>query len=148
MVSSANSAVGQNKLSQTNRILALMYWLIVASFSILEPWGNIDTRDFSYMGTYKFWEYNIYIVFVLGAMLVLSVMLWRNRVGIKTIAWIAVINTMFIIMNLFDALHFFPDPAQPMPILVTVIETVTSVLAFGILLFVVKDEDKNGASSG
>lgn len=134
--------MGQNKLSPTNRILAGMYWLIVASFSILEPWGNIDTRDFSYMGPYKFWEYNTYIVFVLGAMLALSVMLWRNRVGIKTIVWIAVINTMFIVMNLFDILHFFPDPPQPMPILVTVIETVTSVLAICILLFVAKDENK------
>jgi len=54
---------------------------------------------------------------------------------------------MFIVMNLFDLLHFFPDPAQPMPILVTAIEIVTSVLAFGILLFVI-NENKNGASSG
>jgi hypothetical protein len=85
---------------------------------------------------------NTYIVFVLGAMLVLSAMLWRNRVGMKTIVWMAVINTMFIVMNLFDLLHFFPDPAQRMPVPVTVIETVTSVLAILILLFMAKDENK------
>lgn len=126
----------QNKLLLTNRILAGVYWVIVVSFSVLEPWGSIDTRDFSYMGPYKFWEYNTYIVFVLGAMLVLSIILWRNKVGVKTVVWITAVNTMFMVMNVFDLLHFFPDPAQPMPIPVTIIETTTSILSLSILVCV------------
>ncbi len=45
------------------------------------------------------------------------------------------INTLFITMNVFDLLHFFPDPAQPMPFLVILIEVVDSIVAFTIILY-------------
>jgi hypothetical protein len=123
----------QNKLSMTNRILAGIYWFIVVLFSTLAPGVGLDTRNFSYMGPYKFWEFNGYILFILGAMLVLGVVFWRNKVGIKTIVWMAAINALFVVMNLFDILHFFPNPAQPMPAVVMIIEVITSILALGIL---------------
>jgi hypothetical protein len=116
------------------KALAGLYWFIVIAFSTLEPWGNIDTRNFSYMGPYKFWEYNAYIIFQMVAMVVLGILLWRRKAGMKSLLWIAAINSLFISMNLFDLLHLFPDPAQPLPFLVSLIEVVTSVVALCILL--------------
>ncbi|VVB90315.1 Uncharacterised protein [uncultured archaeon] len=101
------------------KILGALYWFVVVSYSALEPWGSIDTRDFSYMGSYKFWEYNALIVFQLVSMIALGFLLWRGKAGRKTLAMITVISTLFITMNVFDMLHFFPDPAQPMPLLVS-----------------------------
>lgn len=129
--------MNQNKSLLNSRILAVMHWLIVASLIPLNPWGSIDTRDFSYMGPYKFWEYNAYIVFVLGAMLILGILLWRGRVGIRTIVWVAAVNALYASMMLFDMLHLFPDPSQPLPPLVWVVEIVTLILSLGILLRVV-----------
>lgn len=123
-----------NKQSlRPSRIMAGFYWVVVALFSALEPWGKIDTRDFSYMGQGKFWEYNAYIVFVLASMVALGVLLWNRRPGAKTAVWMAVANTMFAVMVLFDLLHFFPDPAQPLPFLVAVIEATTACTVLGML---------------
>ena len=117
-----------------NHIIAGCYWLIAILFSLLEPWGNIDTRDFSYMGWQKFWEYNFYIAFVLVSMIILGILIWRNKAKIKTLIWMSVVNTMFIVMVIFDLLHFFPDPVQPLPFLVAFIETITALLVFGIII--------------
>ncbi len=122
------------KLSD-NKVIGLLYWAVVVLFSLLEPWGNIDTRDFSYMGVQKFWEYNIYISFVLISMIVLGILFWKNKIRLKAVIWASVINTMFIVMTLFDLLHFFPDPVQPLPFLVSLIEIVTSIIIFGILIY-------------
>lgn len=119
----------------SNKIMALLYWFIVLIFSTLEPWGNIDTRDFSYMGVAKFWEYNAYIVFVLGAMIILGVLLWRKHINTKTVIWMSVVNTMFIVMVVFDFVHFFPDPVQPISFLTSLIEIVSSSIAFCILIY-------------
>ncbi len=125
------------------KALATLYWLIVIAFSALEPWGKIDTRNFSYMGPLKFWEYNVYITFQLVTMVVLGILLWQGKAGAKSLLWMTAINPLFISLNLFDLLHFFPDPAQSMPPLVTIIEIVTSAAALCILLFapkVIKNE--------
>jgi hypothetical protein len=116
----------------------MLYWLVIATFVILGPWGKIDTRNFSYMGQLKFWEYNFYIGFVLLSMLILSWVLWKGRAGLKALAWIVAVDTMFIVMCVFDMLHFFPDPAQPMPFWVWVIEIANSLIAFGIILMAQK----------
>jgi hypothetical protein len=121
--------------TRSARILAVLYGFIVITFSILEPWGNVDTRDFSYMGPYKFWEYNALITFQLVSMLVLGYLLWRGKAGARALAWITAINTLFITMNAFDLLHFFPDPAQPLPFLVMLIEITDCIVAFGILYY-------------
>jgi len=121
------------KLSR-NKIIALSYWTVVILFSLLEPWGNIDTRDFSYMGAWKFWEYNAYIAFVLIAMVALGIFIWKNKTALNIIIWMSVVNTMFIVMNLFDLFHFFPDPAQPLPPSVSLIEIATSIITFMILI--------------
>lgn len=121
-------------MPKTNhRQLAGIYWCIVGLFSLLEPWGSIDTRNFSYMGSYMFWEYNAYIGCVLAAMLILSTVLWQRNTKVPVVA-IAVVNTMFVVMNLFDLFHFFPNPAQPMPFSVVFIEVVTSMLASYIVI--------------
>ncbi len=120
------------------KALATLYWFIVIAFSALEPWGNIDTRNFSYMGPDKFWEYNVYIIFQLVTMVVLGILLWRGKAGAKSLLWMVAINPLFISMNLFDLLHFFPDPVQSMPPLVTFIEIMTSPAALFILLFAPK----------
>ncbi len=116
------------------KMLGAAYWLIVIAFATLEPWGSVDTRDFSYMGPFIFWVYNAYSTFQMVAMIVLGILLWSGKAGLKTLLWIAAINAVFICMNLFDLLHFFPDPAQPMPLLVTIIEMATSAAALYILL--------------
>ncbi len=127
---------GQHPVSV--RILGALCWFIVVTYSTLEPWGRIDTRDFSYMGPTKFWEYNAFITFQLVSMTALGFLLWRGTFGTKAPAWITAISTMFITMNVFDLLHFFPDPAQPMPFLVALIEVIDSTVAFGILLYTQK----------
>ncbi len=116
------------------RTVAVLYGLVVFTFAILEPWGNVDTRDFSYMGKVRFWEYNAYILFVLAVMLVLAGRLWRGRAGLAALAWMAAVNAMFIVMCVFDMLHFFPDPAQSMPFWVWVIEGADSMVIFAITL--------------
>jgi len=68
----------------SNKIIGLLYGAVVILFSLLEPWGNIDTRDFSYMGLQKFWEYNFFIFFILIGMVVLGIMLWKNKLNLKT----------------------------------------------------------------
>ncbi len=120
------------------KALASLYWLIVIAFSTLEPWGKIDTRNFSYMGPYRFWEYNVYIAFQLVTMVVLGILLWQGKAGAKSLLWMAAVNPLFISMNLFDLLHFFPDPAQSMPPLVAFVEIVTSAAALYILLLAPK----------
>lgn len=122
-----------SKQPAIGRMLGALYWMIVLSFSTLEPWGNIDTRNFSYMGSWKFSEYNAFIVLQMIAMLILGAVLWRNRADKRTILWITAINTLFVSMNAFDLVHFFPDPAQPMPRLVAFIEAVDSLAALGII---------------
>jgi hypothetical protein len=87
------------------------------------------------MGPHKFWEYDAAIVFQMVAMLVLGFLLWRGTAGKKSLAWITAISTAFVGMNVFDLLHFFPDPAQPMPFLVILIEVTDSVTALGILVY-------------
>ncbi len=119
----------------SHRVVAGLYWLVVAVFVALEPWGNVDTRDFSYMGRVKFWEYNAYIVFVLVSMIGLGIVLWKERIGLRTLLWMAVVNTMFAVMCLFDLIHFFPDPAQPMPFLVVLIEVVDTLAVLAILAY-------------
>lgn len=119
----------------SKRIVSVLYWFIVLAFATLGPWGHIDTRDFSYMGPVKFWEYNAYITFILLAMIVLGTMLWRRAAGVRTLTWMAVINTMFLVMVVFDLIHFFPDPAQPLPIFVATIEIVTALGTLGILVY-------------
>lgn len=115
------------------RSVAALYWLIVALLILLNPWGSIDTRDFSYMGPLKFWEYNAYITLVLAGMIVLGIVLWRKQIGAATAVWMGVINTAYIVMILFDLLHFFPDPAQPLAPLTAAIEIMTASIALGIL---------------
>ncbi len=63
-------------------------------------------------------------------MFALGWVLWRGRALIT----MSIANTMFIVMCLFDMLHFFSDPAMPMPFMVWVIEIVTSLIALGITL--------------
>ncbi len=126
-----------------NRIVGVLYWVVIVLFTLLEPWGNIDTRDFSYMGIQKFWEYNAYIAVVLISMAILGILFWKNKTELKTVIWAYVINTMFIVMNLFDLLHFFPDPAQPLPFLVSLIEIATSIIILGISIYLPKSTDKN-----
>jgi hypothetical protein len=124
---------GQEATSR--RVLGALYWLIVVTYATLEPWGRIDTRDFSYMGPYKFWEYNALIIFQMVVMLVLGFLLWKGTAGKRSLTWITAINTLFVTMNGFDLLHFFPDPAQPMPFLVILIEVTDSLMALAILVY-------------
>ena len=129
------SIMGMQNNSFSLRVTAVLYWFIVAAFGTLEPWGNIDTRDFSYMGAAKFWEYNTYIVVVLLGMVFLGIALWRGHVHARTVIWMGAINALFCAMVLFDLLRFFPDAAKPMSRLTASIEIVTASIALGILAY-------------
>jgi hypothetical protein len=127
-------------MMKKNKIIGALYGVVIVLFSILEPWGPIDTRDFSYMGDLKFWEYNIYISFVLIGILILAIKFWKNKIKKRDIICAVIINTMFLVMILFDLLHFFPDPKDPLPLLVIIIELITAGIILGITIHLSSQE--------
>ena len=117
----------------TNKTVAICLLVLVLTFLSLEPWGPIETREFSHLGPAVFWGFNAFLGALLLASFITIPLAWKNR---KYAFWMAIIlGWMFVIVLSLDLSHVFPTSPDSMGFLLGLIEIIDSILALYVIFF-------------
>lgn len=121
-----------NKILEPRYYLSTIIFLLAVLLTILIPGGPIETRSFAHIDASILVIFNIFLTFLGMSSFVLVFFLLKR---IKWSYYLADIFSVFYIgVYLLDLFKIFPTSPDNMPILLMIIEVVSTILAILFLL--------------
>lgn len=126
---------------KTNKLLALIIFILGVLLSILIPGGPIETRSFSHIDTNVLAIFNIFLTFLGMGSFVIAFFIYKYSSFALYLG--KIFSIFYIIVYLLDIFKIFPTSPDNMPFTLLAIEVISTALAVIFLVFSILKDTKN-----